>query len=97
MEHLKAAAATGFVFNGWQGGCGSQSDCTFPVGPITAVKAIFAVKGVPKALHASLLSVKSGGHEAKRKVRVVLTSYSLATTRSSHRFRPPSRRSPTEK
>ena len=74
MEHLKAAAATGFVFNGWQGGCGSQSDCTFPVGPITAVKAIFAVKGVSKALHASLLSVKSGGHKAKRKVRVVLTS-----------------------
>jgi hypothetical protein len=72
LEHLEATAAAGFAFTGWQGGCGSQSDCSFPVGPITAVKAMFAVEA--KVLHASLLSVKSAGHRAKRKVSAMLKS-----------------------
>jgi Divergent InlB B-repeat domain len=72
LEHLKATAAPGSSFTGWQGGCGSQSDCSFPVGPITAVKATFAVEA--KVLHASLLSVEAGGRRAKRKVSAVLKS-----------------------
>jgi hypothetical protein len=72
LEHLKASAATGYAFTGWQGGCGTQADCSFPVGPITAVKATFAVKGA--ALSLSLRSVGSSGHRAKRKVKVALTA-----------------------
>jgi len=74
LEHLKALAATGYAFTGWQGGCGTQADCSFPVGPITAVKATFAVKGAVQPLHLSLRSVGSSGHRAKRKVKVALAA-----------------------
>jgi chitodextrinase len=40
---LTAAADAGSVFDGWNGVCGrTETTCTFPVGPITSIRATFA-------------------------------------------------------
>jgi chitodextrinase len=40
---LTAAADAGSVFDGWNGVCGrTETTCTFPVGPITSIRANFA-------------------------------------------------------
>src|SRR5205823_2445027 len=79
LEHLKAQATAGYTFEGWQGGCGNQSDCSFPVGPISAVKARFAVNTPKPTLKASLLSIGSHGKRAARRVTARVKS-SLAAT-----------------
>src|SRR5205823_11217414 len=77
--HLKAQPSAGHAFQGWQGGCGTQTDCTFPVGPITAVKAAFAVNVPKPTLKASLLSVKVKGTRATRRVTAKLKCSVAAT------------------
>jgi hypothetical protein len=45
---LTAAPDAGSTFDGWNGVCAkTQTTCTFPVGPITAIKAIFARDTTP--------------------------------------------------
>jgi Divergent InlB B-repeat domain len=61
-ERLQAEPEADSRFQSWEGGCGTTSQCEFPVGPITAVRALFA----PLRLEARLVRVMV----ARRRVHV---------------------------
>src|SRR5436309_2205740 len=52
---LTAKADNGSTFDGWNGVCSrTQPTCTFPVGPITSIKALFGHDSTPPAAPQSL-------------------------------------------
>jgi hypothetical protein len=70
---LAAAPENGSIFDGWNGVCSkTQTTCTFPVGPITSIKAVFSRDTSPPST--------PGGLTVKAATR---TSISIAWTAST--------------
>lgn len=67
-EELRARAAGGWRFTGWNGACAKEPTCRLYVGPVTSVAAQFAENLAPQ-----LLSVRAAGQKAGRKLTVRLS------------------------
>ena len=76
---LTAAADQGSVFSGWNGVCPkTQTTCTFPVGPVTSIKALFDHDSTPPSSPDALTVTVTdthrppdhlGGREGQRRCR----------------------------
>ncbi|HEX4930380.1 MAG TPA: hypothetical protein VFV62_06680 [Gaiellaceae bacterium] len=75
-EELRATAASGWRFTGWNGACGKEPTCLLYVGPVTSVAAQFAENLAPQ-----LLSVRATGKRAGRKLTVRLSVSHAASAR----------------
>ena len=65
-EELRAETSGAVRFQRWEGGCGTNPRCEFPVGPITAVQAVFA----PLRLSARLVRTTVAGRRVLVRVSV---------------------------
>lgn len=65
-EELRAEPGAAVRFQRWEGGCGTNPRCEFPVGPITAVQAVFA----PLRLSARLVRTTVAGRRVLVRVSV---------------------------
>ncbi len=75
-EELRATAASGWRFTGWNGACAKEPTCLLYVGPVTSVAARFAENLSPQ-----LLSVRATGQKAGRKLTVRLSVSHAAQAR----------------
>jgi hypothetical protein len=75
-EELRALPGKGWRFFTWSGACGRAATCSVYVGPRTIVGALFVENLEPK-----LLSVKTTGTKAARKVTVRLSVRHEGTAR----------------
>ena len=75
-EQLRAVAAAGWRFTGWNGACAREPTCLLYVGPVTSVAARFVENLAPQ-----LIRVQASGKQGGRKLTVRLSVRHAAQAR----------------